>query len=184
MPLLPKRFALVLLCLFGWAAAAQANETRFEDWSVICDEAGTCFGQMATTGPRLILGWDQDTREIRVGAIVTAKARADHPATIRLDNGTVIYLKVNACSENYCEAMARRNDTPKIVAQMKAAKSGQLGFLEITQISVASGALPRENVALQIAPLSLAGFPAALDLVVNQGRGTTMPEPLPQDPQQ
>ncbi len=164
-----KIIAGALLLAMGAVVSVQAASTEVGDWTVTCDEENVCFAQMTASGPRVILGRDRENNTLRIGVIVTAKAKEDQPVTLRLDNNTLIYLKVNGCTPNYCEAMVRPQDMQHIITRMHGAQSGFVSFLETTPIAVEAGRLPRESVALQLAPLSFKGFADALSMVMNSG---------------
>ncbi|MGB0920470.1 MAG: invasion associated locus B family protein [Alphaproteobacteria bacterium] len=165
-----KYAVLSIAMTLGLAGAAQAKETKFKDWTVTCEGDKACFAQMAGQGPRVIIGWHNKENKIRLGLIVTAKGRIGQPVTVRLDNNTVIYLTVNSCTAQYCEAMARLEDTKKIVTRMQAANKGVVGYLEVNPIEKPQPNGPKEAVSLQLAPLSLAGFSDAFKMVVKKGK--------------
>lgn len=141
------RGAFVAASTLLFCSAVQAASIKSQDWSGQCDGQKQCFVQMGGDGPRLLLGWSQQSKAVRLLVLLPPDVGVKQRVTIWTDDNYSIYLVTNSCSKSFCEAAVAPHNLQKVISTLKKAGEGVLAFPEGDQ--------------LRVVPISLHGFTKA-----------------------
>lgn len=137
----------------SFSAGAQAETRQFQDWTVNCPKADACVATSQGKAVRFVVGPTAgQSRDLRFVLLLAAQAKPDGPVALRLQDGRVIQLAVNRCSDANCQAIVRPDVVLQVIEQMRGHRSCMVAY-------EAGGQMLIEEVSLQGLNPAVAALP-------------------------
>lgn len=158
MSMFGRAAAVAVIALTGLALAPQSalaqggvstKSKAFNQWRLICKDKA-CAAAHRGTRAVLIFGYNASDGKLVMQVRLPPEAAENRPMVLRLHkSGALLHLRVDACGQAYCTAVAAADRTPQVIKMFKKEVSGSMAY--------------QLGQQLQIEVFSLRGLAKALD---------------------